>query len=150
VPQAAYGGDIEEYVRVRTPALLRTAYLLTTDVHAAEDLVQTVLAKLWPRWQRLSTAGDPDAYVRRCLVNTFLSWRRRRAATELVLSDPPERSAPARHDQDSVGTRLLVLGALGQLPPRQRATVVLRFFNDLSEGQVAELMGCGIGTLKSR
>lgn len=151
-PTPAEDGGIEAYVRARTPALLRTAYLLTMDVHAAEDLVQTALSKVWPRWQRLSREGDPDAYVRRCLINTFLSWRRRRAATEVVLPDLTERAGSAVHaqDQDSISTRLLVLDALAQLPPRQRATVVLRFFNDLTEVQTAEVLTCSVGTVKSQ
>jgi RNA polymerase sigma-70 factor (sigma-E family) len=142
---------LEEYLKARSVRLLRVAYLLTGDVHAAEDLVQTALLRVWPHWSRVVGAGDPDAYTRTCLVNAFLSQRRRRMAPEVLVAthDGTERGVQDHHGLE-VETRLVVLSALARLPRRQRLTIVLRYFEDLSERQVADVMGCGIGTLKGR
>jgi len=138
--------NFEEYLRARSGRLVRIAYLLTGDRARAEDLLQTVLLKVWPRWTRLAERGDPEAYLHRCLVNTMLTARWRRRVGEVALSDV-DPAAPADAD---VETRLVVLRALARLPVRQRLTVVLRHLEDLSEPEVAERMGCTVGTVKSQ
>ncbi|NUR08073.1 MAG: SigE family RNA polymerase sigma factor [Nocardioidaceae bacterium] len=134
----------EAFVAARSGALFGTALLLTGDRHLAEDLLRTALAKSWLAWRRIT--GDPEAYVRRVLVNTYVSMWRRRWNGETPTETLPEEGrdeagAEVRHD-----LRL----ALRRLPRRQRAVVVLRYVEDLSERQVAELLGCSVGTVKSQ
>ena len=131
-----------DFVRDRSPELLRSAWLLTGDWHAAHDLVQTALEKCWPKWGR--RIEHPEAYVRRVLLTTYLSWRRRRWTMEVPSEDLPEQAADGDHD-----LRLALIGALARLTPRQRAVIVLRYFDDLSEAETAELLGCSVGTVKS-
>ena len=126
-------------------SLLRTAYLLTGDHGHAEDLVQTALLKTYRHWPRVSGRGDPTAYVRRVVVTTHTSWLRRLASTEQVMETLPDQPAPAGPDRDDE-----LLAALRELPPRMRAVVVLRFFEDRSEAQTAALMGCSVGTVKTQ
>jgi RNA polymerase sigma-70 factor (sigma-E family) len=134
-----------EYVAARGPALVRTAYLLTGDHHAAEDLVQTVLAKSVVRWR--SIEGSPDAYVRRALYHEHVSvWRRLRHRTDPV-PELPDRPGP--DDGDVVERRLLLRAALARLAPQQRAVLVLRFYEDRSEAETAALLGIAPGTVKS-
>ena len=136
-----------EFVATRGPALVRTAYLLTGDHHAAEDLVQTVLAKALPRWRGI--AGSPEAYVRRALYHQHVSaWRRLRRRDERLLPQVPDR--PGRHDPDAVERRLLVREALARLTPRQRAVLVLRFYEDRTEAETAALLRISVGTVKSQ
>ena len=137
----------EAFVAARSPQLLRTAYLLTRDRGLAEDLVQTALAKAWFAWGRID--GAPDAYVRRIIVNTYSSWWRRKWNGEVATDELPE---PARGDGRTaqVDERTDLWGALGRLPKRQRAVVVLRFFEDLSEADTADLLQCSVGTVKSQ
>ncbi|PZF85961.1 SigE family RNA polymerase sigma factor [Jiangella anatolica] len=140
----------EQYVEARQAALLRLAYLLTGEQHAAEDLVQTALAKLYLAWNRLERADSVDAYTKRIMVNEHASWwrrawRRAERSTDAV----PERPAgpdfgQALADRDALWT--VVQG----LPPRQRAAVVLRFYEDMSEQDVAAALGCSVGTVKSQ
>jgi RNA polymerase sigma-70 factor (sigma-E family) len=136
----------EEYVAGRSAGLLRTAYLLTHDWGLAEDLLQTALAKVWLAWPRID--GDPDRYVRAVLVNTYSSWWRRRWNAETPTQWPPEVAAADPHRP--VDEREALWRALGRLPKRQRAVVVLRYYEDLPEGEVARVMGCSVGTVKSQ
>ncbi|MGA8114744.1 MAG: SigE family RNA polymerase sigma factor [Actinocatenispora sp.] len=142
------GADFDEFVRSRSAALLRSAYLLTTDRHAAEDLLQEVLERMYVRWRRIR--GAPEAYARRTLTNQAINrWRRRsRRVQEAPLHD---RSDVAGRDDpaETVAARRTVLGALRELPPRQRAAVVLRYLDDLSEADTARAMGCSVGAVKS-
>lgn len=137
----------EALVDARSTSLLRTAYLLTGDWGTAEDLLQTALAKTWFRWDALRDTHAAEAYVRQVMSRTFATWWRRRWRGEIptaVLPDQPD------HDPyTGVVTRDLLRRALAELPPRQRAIVVLRFYEDLSEAQVAETLGCSVGTVKS-
>jgi RNA polymerase sigma-70 factor (sigma-E family) len=135
--------DFAEFVAARSGALLRTAYLLTGDHHEAEDLVQTALIKVVPRWGRLR---EPEPYVRRVLVNESISrWRRRRWRETTV---PEVHDAPvAGRDVDQ---QLVLRQALARLAPRQRAVVVLRYFDDLTEAQTAGALGISVGTVKSQ
>jgi RNA polymerase sigma-70 factor (sigma-E family) len=138
-----------EYVTARSPALMRAAWLLTGNEAAAEDLVQSALVRIWPRWAKLDREGSIDAYMRRVLVTTYINgWRRRwrgEVPTEVLPDGPAAVDAQAAVDQ-----RLLVRQALADLPPRQRAVVVLRYFEDLTEAQAAQALGCSVGTVKSQ
>jgi len=137
-----------QFVEARRRALLRTAWLLTGDWALAEDLVQTALVRSWPRWERIWRRGDPEMYVRRVMVNTWASWRRRRWRAEQPSGAVPD--SPAAGDLAAeAALRVAVRGALGSLSDRQRAVLVLRVFDDLSEAQVAEVLGCAVGTVKS-
>jgi RNA polymerase sigma-70 factor (sigma-E family) len=124
---------------------LRLAMLLTGDRWRAEELLQDSLFRMYERWRRLSDHDDLHAYLRRVLTNSHTSmWRRRRR--ESLVADVPDRAAPAGVDSDSDEIRR----ALKALPPRQRAVVVLRLYEDLSERQVAQALGCSVGTVKSQ
>jgi RNA polymerase sigma-70 factor (sigma-E family) len=139
--------DFEEFVTARGPRLLRVAWLLTGDAHLAEDLLQTVLAKVWPKWQRI--AGDsPEAYVRKAMVNTFSSWWQRRWRGEVPHDVLPEVAAADVFD--AVDLEHSLAAAIRLLPARQRAVVVLRYFEDLSVEETAEVLGCRAGTVKSQ
>lgn len=138
--------SFEEYVVARRAALLRTAYLLTGDPDDAEDLLQVALAKCYPRWHRL--ADRPEPYVRRVLARESINrWRGRRwrETPSAVLSEPVD----PHHDPDAHDRRLELAAALGRLSPRQRAVVVLRYFDDLTERETAQLLGVSVGTVKS-
>jgi RNA polymerase sigma-70 factor (sigma-E family) len=137
----------EDYVAARSRALWRSAWLLTGDRHKAEDLVQTALMKCWRRWDRISDAGAIDAYVRRALATTYTDWWRRRWNGEVPTAELPEATA---RPGDDPGIRQDVLVALAGLPRGQRAVVVLRFFDDLTEAQAAEALGVTVGTVKSQ
>ncbi|MFN8192901.1 MAG: SigE family RNA polymerase sigma factor [Nocardioidaceae bacterium] len=138
--------DFDEFVAARSAALLRTAYLLTHDHALAEDLLQTALAKAWFAWSRID--GDPEPYVRKILVNTFASWWRRRWNAELPTEELPESAATA--PAAGPESRQDLWSAMGRLPRRQRAVVVLRYFEDLSEREIADALGCSPGTVKSQ
>jgi RNA polymerase sigma-70 factor (sigma-E family) len=140
--------DYPVFVAARWTRLLRVAYLLVQDWAGAEDLTQAALVKAWLAWPRLD--GDPEAYVRKIIVTTYVSWGRRRwRRSEAPTDQLPER--PGRDSEmDQVDDRDAVWRALGRLPARQRAVVVLRFFEDLTEAQVAGLLGCSVGTVKSQ
>jgi RNA polymerase sigma-70 factor (sigma-E family) len=139
-------GEFDEFVVTRSSRLLRTAYLLTRDWALAEDLLQTALAKSWFAWGRLG--DDPEPYVRKVLVNTYASWWRRRWRGETPTESLPESHSPDPTTQ--VDDRDELWQALGRLPRRQQAVVVLRYFEDLSEAQTAEVLGVSTGTVKSQ
>lgn len=138
--------DFDEFVAARSGALLRTAYLLTRDHQLAEDLLQTSLTKAWFAWGR--THGNPEAYVRKIVVNTYNSWWRRKWNGEQATDELPDAGVPDGSDAVATGNDLWA--AMGRLPRRQRAVVVLRYFEDLTEAQTAELLGCSVGTVKSQ
>jgi RNA polymerase sigma-70 factor (sigma-E family) len=140
--------DFAAFVRRRGDHHLRTALLLTGDWHAAEDLVQAALVKLYRAWRRLDTTEDPDAYLRRILVNTHRSWWRARWRRELPVTGIPDRPGPLDGDDVRVVAQV-VRQTLAALPARQRTALVLRYFEDLPEAEVAELMGCGVGSVKT-
>lgn len=142
-------GGFRDFVVARSPALVRSAWLLTGNEATAQDLVQTALAKVWVRWARVTRHDAPEAYTRRVMVSTFLTWNRRRWHGEIAVASLPDRAAT--HDAFAeVDLRSLVAQALRALPSRQRAVVVLRFFDDLTEVQVADALGCSVGTVKSQ
>jgi RNA polymerase sigma-70 factor (sigma-E family) len=144
----AQADGFAQFVGARQRALQRTAWLLTGDWAMAEDLVQAALARSWPRWGRIRRRDDPEVYVRRVMVNTWAGWRRRRwhgEKTSAVLPDSPAGGDVA----SEVALRMAVQGALEALPRRQRAVLVLRVYDDLSEAQVAQTLNCPVGTVKS-
>jgi RNA polymerase sigma-70 factor (sigma-E family) len=136
----------DEFVASRGRALWRSAWLLTGDDQRAEDLVQAALVKCWRRWDRIALDGSVEGYVRRAMVSTFTDWRRRRWTGEVPTAVMPDRGAA---DPD-VAMRHDVLTALARLPRGQRAVIVLRFYDDLTEAQTAELLGVSVGTVKSQ
>ncbi len=138
----------EDFVAARGPRLLRVAWLLTGDAHLAEDLLQTVLARTWPKWGRIATE-NPEAYVRTALVHTHASWWRRRWRGEVPHGDLPDRPSP-RDPYQEVDLEQALAEAVRALPVRQRAVVVLRYFEDLTVTETAEALGCSEGTVKSQ
>jgi RNA polymerase sigma-70 factor (sigma-E family) len=141
---AAGREDFEAFVAARYAALLRTAYLLTGDHHDAEDLLQQSLVKAVGAWRRIE--GDPEPYVRTILVRQNVSRWRRRRWRELTTDAPPERQV----SDEGADDRMTLHRALGVLAPRQRAVIVLRYYEDLSEAQTAEALGIAVGTVKSQ
>ncbi|WP_240771223.1 SigE family RNA polymerase sigma factor [Nocardioides sp. GY 10113] len=139
--------EFEAFVAARAQALLRTAYLLTRDHAMAEDLLQTALSKAWFAWHRIEK--HPEPYVRRILVTTYAGWRGRRWHGEQPTETLPE-GADGDHGATAVVERHDLADALDRLPRRQRAVVVLRFFEDLSVAETAHVMGCSTGTVKSQ
>ncbi|MEV4168429.1 SigE family RNA polymerase sigma factor [Nonomuraea sp. NPDC049709] len=136
-----------EYVAHRHLRLCRMAYLLSRDWGAAEDLVQTALAKAWTVWQRIE--GDPDRYVYRIIVNTHASWWRRRWRGEVPTESLPETADP-RDPATEVDDQVALWGAIGALSPRQRAVIVLHYFEGRTLAQIADIVGCSIGAVKSQ
>lgn len=139
-----------EFVAARQQALLRTAYLLTSDLHSAEDLVQISLAKAYLAWDRLREPRAIEAYVRKIMVNEHTSWwrrawRRNERSTDELPESPVVRDDPAAFEQRDAMWELVQT-----LAPKQRATVVLRFYEDLSEAETARILGCSVGTVKSQ
>lgn len=145
---AGSDADFVEFVHARSAALLRLAVLLTGDRHDGEDLLQIALTKAYRSWWRLRRPELAEAYVRRILVTSVTSWRRRGSARERATDVLPDQLA-AGSDAE-VADRLVMAQALRMLSPGQRAVLVLRFFEDLSEQQTAELLGCSVGTVKSQ
>ncbi len=137
----------EEFVAGRGQALQRFGYALTGDWALAEDLLQTALARAYPRWSRIQR-DNPEAYVRKIMINTWSSWWRRRWRGELPSAQLPDSAGPDSYA--TVDSRQALRAALAKLPPRQRAVVVLRYHQDLSEAQVADLLGITVGTVKSQ
>ncbi|MGH3411946.1 MAG: SigE family RNA polymerase sigma factor [Marmoricola sp.] len=140
--------DFDDFVVARSPALLQAAWLLTGDWQRGEDLLQTSLARAYLAWQRIRPGGH-EAYVRRILVNTYATWWRRAWRGETPHARLPERPDVAA-DYESVELRRELQQALAALTRRQRATVVLRFYCDLSEAETAAAMDCSVGTVKSQ
>ncbi|MGS2647298.1 SigE family RNA polymerase sigma factor [Streptosporangium sp. LJ11] len=138
-----------EFVHARQQSLMRTAYLLTGNPHLAEDLLQTVLTRLASHWTKLAKGGNPEAYARKALVNQSISWRRRKHV-ELLGAEAPELAESRQPHDEATVRRLALLHTLAQLTPKQRAVIVLRFYEDRSEHETAQLMGVSIGTVKSQ
>ena len=141
--------DFRQFMATRSAALLRTAYLLTGDRGHAEDLVQSVLAKAYRHWGRVRRSGVPEAYVRRILVNERNNrWRRDHFRAREVVGEVPDR--PGGDETQAYADRDEMWQALRAMPPRTRAVLVLRYWEDLSEAETAELLGCSVGTVKSQ
>lgn len=140
--------SFREYVHSRVAGLSRVAYLLSGDPHVAEDLVQQTLIRVAARWERILAGGDPEAYVRRVLYSQHISSWRRHRHDALPVADVPDR--PSRDHIADVATAVTMRQALSLLAPRQRAVLVLRFYEDLTEVQTAAVLGCSVSTPKGR
>ncbi|MFY1617324.1 SigE family RNA polymerase sigma factor [Micromonospora sp. WMMD736] len=138
----------EEYAFARTSALVRLARLLTGDEHRAEDLVQDVLARAYARWGRISRTDQPDAYVRRMLVNAHHSWWRRRRSREVTVAAVLDRAGDV---DEAVGVveRDALWRLVSDLPARQRTVIVLRYYEDLDDTAIAEILACSTGTVRT-
>jgi RNA polymerase sigma-70 factor (sigma-E family) len=141
----------EEFVSARLAALVRYATVVTWDPHLAEDITQNVLVRAQARWSRISRLDAPELYVKRMVVNEFLSWRRRRAAQSIplaresldaLLAPAPDQTA-RRDDRDAM------MRLIAALPPRQRAVIALRFYEDLPVEEIAEILGCRTVTVRT-
>jgi RNA polymerase sigma-70 factor (sigma-E family) len=139
--------SFEEYVTASSGRLLRFAYMLCGDRYLAEDLVQDVLSRTHRHWRRVE-ADNPDAYVRAALVRAHLSWRRRRVSTEKVLSEPPEPGWGPADFAQQIASRDELWALLATLPRAQRAVMVLRFYEDLDDKRIAEVLGCAPVTVR--
>jgi RNA polymerase sigma-70 factor (sigma-E family) len=151
VSVAGWDGQFSEYFTARAATLRSTAYLLCGDWHRAEDLVQSAMLKLYLAWPRLSRHDTLDGYARQVVVRTFLHenrrlWRKREQATD-ELPDLPDLGSP---DDRDITERLAIRAALSGVPTKQRAALVLRFWNDLSVEDTAAALGCSTGTVKSQ
>jgi RNA polymerase sigma-70 factor (sigma-E family) len=138
-----------DFAAARSVALLRSAWLLTGDEATAHDLVRLALVRTRARWAWVARQDAPEAYVRRVMFSTFLTWRWQRLGGGFPAAVVPGRPEP-RDAPGEAGIRHAVSHALRTLPPRQRAMVVLRFFDDLTEAQAADVLGCSVGTVKSQ
>nr|BFE55690.1 SigE family RNA polymerase sigma factor [Dactylosporangium thailandense] len=138
------GDGFEQFVRVRYTELLHTAYLLTGSQPAAEDLVQSCLLKIMPRFERIA---EPMPYLRRAMVNQRTSWWRA-LRRELLSPEPPDGARP--DPTGAFAERSALVAELARLPERMRAVLVLRYWEDLSEAETAEALGCSVGTVKSQ
>jgi RNA polymerase sigma-70 factor (sigma-E family) len=141
------GSDFDEFVVARGTALLGFAFVLCGNRELAEDLVQSVLVRVHGRWQRVTAADRPDAYVRRMLVHEYLGWRRRRSSSELPSAHTPD-VGQADHAV-GLADRDAVWRLLATLPRQQRAVLVLRYYEDLSDAQISEVLGCSTATVRT-
>jgi RNA polymerase sigma-70 factor (sigma-E family) len=138
--------EFADFAAAASPRLRRMAFLLCGDWHAADDLAQTTLAKLFVSWRKIRRQDAAHAYAARTLVNTYLADKRLKRNEEILTSKLPERSIQL----PALETRIVVLDALATLPPKGRAVVVLRYWADLSVDQVADMLGCSPGNVKSQ
>lgn len=138
--------SFESFVAARSRHLLHAAHLLTGDRHRAEDLLQTALTRAYLRWDRIDS-DDPEGYVRRTMINAHTDWWRKKPWREQATEELPER--PVADAASSHAERDAVLAALATLSGRQRAVVVLRYYEGLSEAEIAAALGCSTGTVKS-
>ena len=138
--------EFVEFATAASPRLRRMAFLLCGDWHAAEDLVQTTLAKVFVSWHKIRRQDAEHAYAARTLINSYLADKRRKRSTEILTGELPERPV----QPPGLETRIVVLNALATLPARSRTVVVLRYWAELSVDQVADLLGCSPGNVKSQ
>jgi RNA polymerase sigma-70 factor (sigma-E family) len=141
----------DEFVDARLGALLRYATVLTCDPYLAEEVVQDVLVRAQSRWSRIVGVDRPEAYVRRMVLNEFLSWRRRMLRRAVPVRTETLEGAAGAVDDPAVGVaeRDAMVALIAGLPRRQRAVVVLRYYEGHSDTEIAELLGCGVGTVRS-
>lgn len=137
-----------EFMASRWPTLVHLAYGLTGDRGLAEDLAQTTLANVYASWSKVSGASDPDAYTFRILINVHKGRFRKKRVAEQLGETLPDKGMP--DSTGAVDQRAVLVSALMELAPRQRAAVLLRYFEDLSEVQTAAVLGCSVGTVKSQ
>ena len=139
----------DEFVAARGEAFLRFALMLCGDRHLAEDLVQSVLAKAYVRWSRVAAMERPEAYLKTVLVHDHLRWWRRRSSRELPLAAPADGSV-AGDGAEAHASRDAAWELLRRLPKRQRAVLVLRYYEDLSDAEIAAVLGCAQSTVRSQ
>jgi RNA polymerase sigma-70 factor (sigma-E family) len=140
--------EFRDFMRGRWPAMVRLAYGLTGDQGHAEDVAQAAFARAYASWSRVARTGDPDAYVRKIVINENLSRFRKRRVAENLVGTVPE--GPGHSGTDAVGDSEGLLRALRRLGPRQRAVIVLRYWMDMSEAETAAALNCSVGTVKSQ
>ncbi|GAB3151276.1 SigE family RNA polymerase sigma factor [Micromonospora sonneratiae] len=139
----------EEFADSRLAALLRYAVMLTGDPHLAQDLVQETMVRVQLNWRRVDRADSPERYVRRMLTNQFVDWRRGSWVRRVLLrAEPEELAVPTDHAQ-TTADRDQLWSQLARLPRRQRAALVLRYYEDLPDAEIAEVLGCAVGTVRS-
>ena len=139
--------DFDEFMNAQWAPLFRTAYLLTGDYQLAEDVLQTAFAKAFMSWSKISKTGQPVAYTRKIVTNQAMSWWRRRSSTEV-----PTLDIPGDHHvghEDRVTQASVVWSVLATLPTKQRAVMVLRYYEDLTEAQIADTLNISTGSVKS-
>ncbi|MEU0556834.1 SigE family RNA polymerase sigma factor [Dactylosporangium sp. NPDC006015] len=138
----------EEYIAARGPSLIRFARVLTGDPHRAEDLVQEALAKAYPRWNRILRTDQPDVYVRRVIANAAHSWWRRRSNREPAVGEPVDGPAAGDHGTETV-ERDAMWRQIRRLSERQRTVLVLRYYEDLDDATIADIMRCSQATVRT-
>jgi RNA polymerase sigma-70 factor (sigma-E family) len=138
--------DFEEFVSARLEALLRYATALSCDPHLAQDVVQEVMLRAQVKWSRIGPMANPGAYVKRMVTNEYLSWRRHKARRDIALNDfePTMADPTARYDE-----RDAMFASIARLPCKQRASVVLRYYEGCSDDEIAEILGCRVTTVRS-
>ena len=143
--------EFADFMRGRWPAMVRLAYALTGDAGHAEDVAQAAFARAYAAWRRVRQAGDPDAYVRRIVINENRKrFRKHRVPEDLHGDLHGDLTGPLAGQQQGPEERQALLDALGRLGPRQRAVIVLRYWLDLSEAETAAALNCSVGTVKSQ
>ena len=145
---AKLDGEFREFMGARWPTMVRLAYGLTGDQGHAEDVAQAAFARAYVSWPRVRRSGDPDAYVRRIVINQNRNRFRKHRVAERLTDSPPERAA--EDGLRGYDERSALVGALQRLGPRQRAVVVLRYWMDLTETETAAALNCSVGTVKSQ
>lgn len=139
----------EEFVDMRLAALARYAVVLTGDPHLAQDLVQETMVRVQLKWRRVALAGAPESYVKRMMVNLYLDWRRGSWFQRVFLRADSVEEPPVPNDHaDLAVERDQVWAALAKLPRQQRAALVLRYYEDLPDGEIADILGCTVGTAR--
>lgn len=143
--------SFDDFVAERTDQLLRYATALTCDPHLAKDVVQEVLLRAQQRWRRIEAADQPMAYVRRMIMNEYLSWRRRRANRDVMVAHAKlvELGGSVADQTGRFDERQEMLGRIVRLPRRQRAVLVLRYYEDLADDEIAAVLGCTEATVRS-
>ncbi|MEO3774488.1 SigE family RNA polymerase sigma factor [Micromonospora sp. B9E7] len=140
----------EEFADTRLAPLLRYAVMLSGDPHQAQDLVQETMVRVQLNWRRVSRADSPERYVRRMLTNQYVDWRRGSWVRRVLLRGESDASVPALTDHtQSAVDRDQIWSWLSRLPRRQRAALVLRYYEDLPDAEIADILGCAVGTVRS-
>jgi RNA polymerase sigma-70 factor (sigma-E family) len=150
IVDASATAEFSEFAHSRWPRLVRLAYGITGDRGKAEDLAQTALASAYASWSRVRRADDPDAYLRRIVLNAYRGGFRKRRVTEELTGSLPEAGSVTADPSGRQDDRAAIIAALVALPQRQREVIVLRFWLDLTEAQVANALGCSVGNVKSQ
>lgn len=146
------GPTIEEFLAARGAALLRFALMISGQRHTAEDLVQAVLGRAYPRWARIAAMDLPEAYLKKMVVHEHLRWRSRRSSSEVPTAEPAreDTAAPVASPADGHASRDAAWALLARLPRRQRAVLVLRYYEDLTDAQIAAVLRCQVSTVRSQ